>query len=552
VTRTGATILVDQLVVHGVDTAFCVPGESYIAVLDALRDAPIRLVVARHEAGAANMAEAYGKLTGRPGICFVTRAPGATHAATGVYTAFQDSTALILFVGQVPVEHRGREAFQELDYHDSFGAFTKLAIEVESAEQFPEIMARAFQAAVAGRPGPVVVALPEDVLSETADVEDATAFSLPRSAPPSEDLARARQLLAAADRPLVVVGGGGWSAAAAADLQVFAEASALPVAASFRRQDYIDNTSPSYAGVLTIGHDASLARRLRDADLLLVIGSRLGDIATRGYTTLEPPRTPQTLVHVHADPEELGRVFQADLPIVAGSADFLAAARALEPVDGSHRAAWVESAHADFLASLQHKRGPGELDLGDVMEQLRERLPDDAILTNGAGNYTVWCHRFYSFSRYRTQLAPCSGAMGYGIPAAIAAKVVHPERTVVCISGDGDFLMSGHELAAAVQEELPIVVLVVNNGMYGTIRMHQERLFPGRVVGTDLVNPDFAAWAHAFAAYGEVVLRSEDFPDAFERALAEHRPALLELRVDPEAITPRQTLSQIRAEGGSA
>jgi acetolactate synthase-1/2/3 large subunit len=552
VSRSGARILVDQLVVHGVETAFCVPGESYIAVLDALRDAPIRLVVARHEAGAANMAEAYGKLTGRPGICFVTRAPGATHAATGVYTAFQDSTPLILFVGQVPLEHRGREAFQELDYAAAFGALTKLAIEVEAAEQFPEIMARAFRTAVSGRPGPVVVALPEDVLSETADVEDAAQFSAARAAASEEDLARARELLSAAERPFIVVGGGGWSGTAATDLQAFAEASALPVAASFRRQDYIDNTSPSYAGVLTIGHDASLARRLREADLLLVIGSRLGDIATRGYTTLEPPRTPQTFVHVHADPEELGRVFQPDLPIVAGSTEFLAAARALEPVDGSHRADWTESAHADFIASLQHKRGPGDLDLGDVMQHLREHLPDDAILTNGAGNYTVWCHRFYAFRRYRTQLAPCSGAMGYGIPAAIAAKVVHPERTVVCVSGDGDFLMSGHELAAAVQEELPIVVLVVNNGMYGTIRMHQERLFPGRVVGTDLVNPDFAAWAHAFGAYGEVVLRSEDFPDAFERALAQGRPALLELRVDPEAITPRQTLSEIRAEAGSA
>jgi acetolactate synthase I/II/III large subunit len=396
------------------------------------------------------------------------------------------------------------------------------------------------------------VALPEDVLSESADVEDA-APSLPaRAAPSADDLSRVRDLISGAGRPLIVVGGGGWSAAAAADLQAFAEASALPVAASFRRQDYIDNSSPSYAGVLTIGHDAALARRLREADLLLVIGSRLGDIATRGYTTLEPPRTPQTLVHVHADPEELGRVFQADLPIVAGSADFLAAARALEPVEGSHRAAWVVSAHADFLTSLRHQRGPGELDIGDVMEHLRERLPDDAILTNGAGNYTVWCHRFYSFSRYRTQLAPCSGAMGYGIPAAIAAKIVHPKRTVVCVSGDGDFLMSGHELAAAVQEELPVVVLVVNNGMYGTIRMHQERLFPGRVIGTDLVNPDFAAWAEAFGAYGEVVLRSEDFPDAFERALTQSRPALLELRVDREAITPRQTLSQIRSEAGSA
>jgi acetolactate synthase I/II/III large subunit len=551
VTRTGAKILVDQLVVHGVDTAFCVPGESYIAVLDALRDAPIRLVVARHEAGAANMAEAYGKLTGQPGICFVTRAPGATHAATGVFTAYQDSTPLILFVGQVPLEHRGREAFQELDYGEAFGSLTKLAIEVEKPEQFPEVTAHAFQTAASGRPGPVVVSLPEDVLSHAADVEDAVQFARAEAVASREDLARARELLSAAERPLVVVGGGGWSAAAAADLQAFAEASALPVAASFRRQDYIDNTSPSYAGVLTIGHDESLARRLREADLLLVIGSRLGDIATRGYTTLEPPRTPQTLVHVHADPEELGRVFQADLPIVAGSAQFLAAARELEPVDGSHRAAWVESAHADFLASLRHQRGPGELDVGDVMEHLRERLPDDAILTNGAGNYTVWCHRFYSFSRYRTQLAPCSGAMGYGIPAAIAAKVVHPDRTVVCVSGDGDFLMSGHELAAAVQETLPIVVLVVNNGMYGTIRMHQERLFPGRVVGTDLVNPDFAAWAHAFGAYGEVVMRSEDFADAFERALGQDRPALLELRVDPEGITPRQTLSQIRAEAGS-
>ena len=550
-TRTGARILVDQLVVHGVDTAFCVPGESYIAVLDALRDAPIRLVVARHEAGAANMAEAYGKLTGRPGICFVTRAPGATHAATGVYTAFQDSTPLILFVGQVPLEHRGREAFQELDYGNAFAAMTKLAIEVDEADQFPEVVARAFQTAVSGRPGPVVVALPEDVLSEAADVEDAARFSPARAAPAVEELARVRELLSAAERPLIVVGGGGWSAAAAADLQAFAEASALPVAASFRRQDYIDNTSPSYVGVLTIGHDASLARRLSEADLLLVIGSRLGDIATRGYTTLQPPRTPQTLVHVHADPDELGRVFQPDLPIVSGSTEFLAAARALEPVDGSQRADWTESAHADFLMSLHHKRGPGELDVGDVMQHLRERLPDDAILTNGAGNYTVWCHRFYSFSRYRTQLAPCSGAMGYGIPAAIAAKVVHPQRTVVCVSGDGDFLMSGHELAAAVQEELPIVVLVVNNGMYGTIRMHQERLFPGRVVGTDLVNPDFAALALAFGAYGEAVLRSQDFPGAFERALAQPRPSLLELRVDREAITPRQTISEIRTEASS-
>ncbi len=544
-TRTGARILVDQLLAHGVDAAFCVPGESYIAVLDALRDAPIRLVVARHEAGAANMAEAYGKLTGRPGICLVTRAPGATHAATGVYTAFQDSTPLILLVGQVPLEHRGREAFQELDYGDAFGAMTKLAVEAEAPEQFPELAARAFEMAVSGRAGPVVLTMPEDVLAAEAEVEDATPHAVATAAASPDELARVRELLSTAVRPLIVVGGGGWSAQAAEDLRAFAEASAIPVATSFRRQDYIDNTSPSYAGVLTIGHDAALAARLRESDVLLVVGSRLGDIATRGYTTLEPPRIPQTLVHVHADPKELGRVYEPDLAIVAASPEFLAA---LEPVEGAHRADWFASAHADFLASLRHKRGPGELDVGDVMEYLRERLPADAFLTNGAGNYTVWCHRFYAFRRYRTQLAPCSGAMGYGIPAAIAAKVVHPERMVVCVSGDGDFLMSGHELAAAVQESVPIVVLVVNNGMYGTIRMHQERLFPGRVASTDLVNPDFAAWARAFGAHGDVVLRSDDFPEAFERALAQTRPSLLELRVDPEAITPRQTLSEIRAE----
>ena len=546
-TRSGARILVDQLVVHGVDTAFCVPGESYVAVLDALRDAPIRLVVARHEAGAANMAEAYAKLTGRPGICFVTRAPGATHAATGVYTAFQDSTPLILFVGQVPLAHRGREAFQELDYEAFLGSFTKFAAEVEDPAQLPELTARAFHVSASGRHGPVVVALPEDVLSLETEVEDAKPFVPSRATPSAEDMARVREALAAARRPLLVVGGGGWSRDAAADLRAFAESSRLPVAASFRRQDYLDNTSDSYAGVLTIGHDEALARRLLDADLQLVIGARLGDIPTRGYSTLEPPRTPQPLVHVHADVDEIGRVWKPELGIVSGSPEFLAAARALEPVDGEHRAEWTDSAHQEFLASLRHQRGPGDLDLGDVLAHLREHLTGDAILTNGAGNYTVWCHRFYVFRRYRTQLAPCSGAMGYGIPAAVAAKVVHPEREVVCVSGDGDFLMSGHELAAAVQEGLPIVVLVVNNSMYGTIRMHQERLFPGRVVGTDLVNPDFAAWARAFGAHGEVVVRSEDFPPAFERARREKRPALLELRVDPEAITPRQTLSQIRA-----
>jgi acetolactate synthase I/II/III large subunit len=550
VTRTGARILVDQLVQHGVDTAFCIPGESYIAVLDALRDAPIRLVVARHEAGAANMAEAYGKLTCAPGICFVTRAPGATHAATGVFAAYQDSTPLVLFVGQVPRRQRGREAFQELDYGRLFGEMAKWVVELDGVERIPEFIARAFHVASSGRPGPVVVAMPEDVLALEGEVDDAMPSLAARAAPSAAELAQVRHMLASAERPLVIVGGGGWTAPAADDLRVFAESSRLPVATSFRRQDYVDNGSPSYVGVLTIGQDPALARRVEDADVLCVIGSRLGEIATVGYTTVEAPRPRQRLIHVHADADELGRVYAPDLPIVSGSPQFLAAARGLEPLDGARWETWTSVARADYLANLRHEPGAGDVDLGNVMKHLRDRLADDAILTNGAGNYTVWAHRFYEFHRYRTQLAPCSGAMGYGIPAAIAAKIVHPERDVVCLSGDGDFLMSGHELAAARQERTPIVVLVVNNGMYGTIRMHQERQFPARVIGTDLVNPSFVELGRAYGAHAELVEHDEDFPDALDRALDADRPALLELRVDPEAITPRATISAIRAGAG--
>jgi acetolactate synthase I/II/III large subunit len=541
VKRTAAQILVDQLVVHGADTAYCVPGESYLGVLDALHDSPIRLVTARHEAGAANMAEAHGKLTGRPGLCLVTRAPGATHAAVGIHTAYQDSTPLILIVGQVPRDHLGREAFQELDYTRMFDEMAKWVTVAEDAAALPELVSQAFRTASSGRPGPVVIVVPEDFQADEADVSDAERYKPEQASPAAADVERALELLGTAERPLLIVGGGGWSEQAGRDVIAFAEASNVPVAASFRRQDYVDNGSPAYAGVLTIGMDPALAQRVEQADVILALGTRLGEIGTRQYSLLEPPRPRQRLIHVHADPEELGRVYEPELGIVSGSPEFAAA---LPPVDGDGRAAWVEEARAGYLANLRHDPLPGDLQLGDVLAHLRERLPDDAVLTNGAGNYTVWCHRFYEFRRYGTQLAPCAGAMGYGIPAAVAAKLLRPERVVVCVSGDGDFLMSGHELATAVQYGAAILVLVVNNGMLGTIRMHQQRQF-GRGTATDLVNPDFVAYARAFGAHGALVERSEDFPAAFEEALAAGRPALLELRVDPEAITPRATLSQL-------
>ncbi|MBA2475023.1 MAG: thiamine pyrophosphate-binding protein [Actinobacteria bacterium] len=546
--RTGGQLLVDQLELHGVDTAFCVPGESYLAVLDALYDSDIRLVICRHEAGAANMADAYGKLTGRPGVCLVTRGPGATHASVGVHTAFQDSTPLLLLVGHVGRGMLEREAFQEVDFRRMFGPLTKWAGQIDLAERVPELIARAFSTACAGRPGPVVLALPEDVLTESSAAPDAAPYLVVRPHPGADDLSRLRELLAGAERPFVLVGGGGWSVEAAADTIAFCEANELPVGTSFRRQDYVDNRSPVYAGHVGIGPDPRLAERVRDADVLLVVGARLGELTTGGYTLLEVPRPRQTLVHVHADPEELGRVYGPALAINAGSPQFAAAARALEPVDPSPWRERTRAAREDYLANLRHDPLPGELDLGDVLAHLRERLPEDAILTNGAGNFSVWAHRFYEYRRYRTQLAPTSGAMGYGLPAAVAAKLVHPERTVVCFAGDGDFLMTGQELATAVQYELPLVVLLVNNRMYGTIRMHQERAYPGRVIGTELVNPDFAAYAKAFGAHGAVVERTADFADAFERALEAGRPALLELRVDPEAITPRATLTQIREQ----
>ncbi len=543
--RTAAQVLVEALELNGIDAAFCVPGESYLAVLDALHDSPIRLISCRHEAGAANMAEAYGKLTGRPGVCLVTRGPGSTQASVGVHTAFQDSTPMLLLVGQVPRALLGREAFQELDYPSVFGGLAKWAVQVGEARRMPELLACAFSTALSGRPGPVVLALPEDVLDEEIDVADGIPVAVAKSAPGSEALRELARLLGDARRPLLVVGEGGWTARTGELLLRFAEANEIPVAASFRCQDYVDNRSRIYAGPLTIGMDPKLAQRVRAADLIVAIGGRLGEIPTQGYTLLDSPRPHQRLVHVHPDPREIGLVYAPDLGISATlerCAEELGSLTVPQALWGE----WAHAARADYEANLRHEPHAGDaVDLGEVMAHLRRRLSEDAILTCGAGNFTVWAHRFYKFRRYGTQLAPRSGAMGYGLPAALAAKVVHPNRDVVCIAGDGDFTMSAPELATAVQHELAVVVLVVNNGMYGTIRMHQERHYPGRVVGTELVNPDFPALARSFRAYGELVERTEQFPGAFDRALDAGRPALLELRVDPNAITPRARLSDL-------
>jgi acetolactate synthase I/II/III large subunit len=545
--RSGGRLVVDQLVVHGVDIAFGVPGESYVAVLDALVGSPIRYVTCRHEVGAANMAEAYGKLTGRPGVCMVTRGPGATQASCGVHTAFQDSTPLVLLVGQVARGVLEREAFQEIDYRLMFGPLAKWVAQVDDARRIPELVARAFAVATSGRPGPVVLALPEDVLAEQAAVPDASPFVPAQAAPAESDLERARELLQSAERPLVVVGGQPWSAEAHDRLGAWCAGNELPVASAWRCQDYVDNTLPVYAGHLGLGPDPRLAARLGEADVLLVIGARLGDIETAGYAGLSVPTPPGRLVHVYPDADELGRVYQPALAITAAGPRFVEGLDGLGPLDPSSWRGWTTRARADYLDNLAHRPGDGAVDLGAVMAHLRTRLPDDAVLTNGAGNFTVWAHRFYEFRRYGTQLAPRSGAMGYGVPAAVAAKIVDPGRTAVCVAGDGDFLMSAQELATAVQYELPIVVIVADNGMYGTIRMHQELQFPGRVSGTDLRNPDFAALARAYGGFGERVEETSSFLDAFERALAAGVPAVLHLVTDPDAITPRRTLGEITA-----
>jgi acetolactate synthase-1/2/3 large subunit len=543
--RHGGRILADALVGHGARLAFGVPGESFLPVLDGLHDLKdrLRFVICRQEGGAAYMAEASAKLTGAPGLLFVTRGPGATNGSVGVHTAFQDSTPMIVFVGQVGNDFVEREAFQEVDYRRMYGPLTKWVAQIDRVERIPEYVSRAFHVATSGRPGPVLLALPEDMLFSEAAVADAPHFRTPRAAPSPADMRELERLLAGARQPFLLLGGGGWTAQATAMLQTWAEAAGIPVGCGFRCQDYFDNRRPNYAGDVGIGVNPKLAQRVKDADVLLVIGERLGEMTTSAYTLLESPVPRQTLVHVQSGAEELGRVYQAALPINANYEEFVVALKGLKIPSWKDQAA---SAHADYLAWNKPVPMPGALHYGEVIAWLSQNLPEDAVVTNGAGNFASWLHRHFQYKQWRTQLAPTSGSMGYSVPAAVAAKIAEPERTVLALAGDGEFLMNGQEFATAMQYGAAIVVLVVNNGMYGTIRMHQEREYPGRVSGTELANPDFAAYARAFGGHGETVERTADFAPAFRRALASGKPAIVELKIDPEAITPSATLSGMR------
>ncbi|TFW25223.1 thiamine pyrophosphate-binding protein [Duganella callida] len=552
--RSGGQILVDALKIHGVDTAFGVPGESYLDVLDALHDSGIRFIINRQEGGAAFMADAYGKMTGKPGICFVTRGPGATNASIGVHTAFQDSTPMILFIGQVGSDFIDREAFQEIDYRRMYGQMAKWVTQIDRADRIPEYIARAFQVATSGRPGPVVLALPEDMLVTQAAVADTGHYQPVQASPSAAQLDVVRAMLASAKKPLLLLGGGGWTQQACADLQRFAETNHLPVSCAFRFQDLLDNDHPNYIGDVGIGINPRLAARVRDADVILAIGPRLGEMTTSGYALLQSPVPAQRLIHVHADAEELGSVYQAELMINSGMPQMCAMLAAMPALDSSAWQASVAEARAELQAWQRQpaifQDGQAPLDLWQVVQQIDRLAPHDVIITNGAGNYATWAHRFHSYGGMRTQLAPTSGAMGYSVPAGVAAKIIDPARTVITFAGDGEYLMNGQELATAVQYRAGVIIIVFNNAMFGTIRMHQEREYPGRVSGTTLHNPDFAAVARAYGGMGEVVDKTADFAPALERALAytrgENLPAVIELRYDGNLITPGATLETIR------
>ena len=545
--RTGGQLIVEALEANGVERVFCVPGESYLAVLDALYDSPIKTVVCRQEGGAAMMADCEGRLTGKPGICFVTRGPGATNAAHGLHIARQDSNPMILFVGQNARHVREREGFQEMDYRAFFGSVAKWVVEIDDAARIPELVTRAFAVATSGRPGPVVIALPEDMLTDVVDAPQARPFAPVETAPDAAAMARLGDMLRGAKKPFVILGGSRWSEEAVEAFKGAADRWKLPVGVEFRRQMLFDHMHPSYAGDVGIGPSPALAKRIKDADLVLLVGGRFGEVPSSDYTLIESPYPKQTLVHVHPDPEELGRVYRADLAINSSPHAFALAFAALNAPDAP---VWADDTAELRAARLKWatppEKSPGDVAMGPIMRHLAETLPVDAILANGAGNYATWVHRFHPFRRFATQAAPTNGSMGYGTPAAVAAKLTFPEREVVAFAGDGCFMMNGQEFATAMQHGAAIVVIVVDNGMYGTIRMHQEREYPARVSGTALSNPDFAALARAYGGHGERVENTEEFAPAFARARASGKPAIIHILLDPEAITPTRSLTDIR------
>ena len=545
--RHGGKILIDQLEIQGATTAFTVPGESFLAALDGLHNSNrIKTIICRQEGGASMMAEAWGKITGEPGICFVTRGPGAANAMSGLHVARQDSTPMVTFVGMPSSGHEDREAFQEIEIKQVFSSFVKWAAVIRQTERIPEYVSHAIHVARSGRPGPVVLGLPEDMLAADCEAADAKPARIAESRPGAEDLAVLQEKLAKAARPLMIIGGPGWSVAAQKAMEAFADRFDLPVAPAFRYQDYFDNRHRCYVGCAGIGLDPKLAAAIKDADVLIVLGARLGEMTTSGYTLIDIPDPKQFLVHIHPSPDELGSVYRPDLPIAATARTFCETLSRLDPpakIAWSGRRAELRAAYEQSLKPIPL---PGAVKMADVMRTVSELLPENGILTNGAGNFAAFVHRYFQYKSYRTCLAPTSGSMGYGLPAAIAAKLAHPTRAVVSVQGDGDFLMTGQELATAAQYALPIVTIIANNGMYGTIRAHQEREYPRRIVGTTLVNPDFAAYARSFGAEGYTIEATADFAPAFRAALASSKPSVIELKLDPEALSPRKTLTETR------
>ncbi len=545
--RHGGQILIDQLSLNGIKKVFCVPGESYLAALDGLYQSnSIETIICRQEGGAAMMAEAYGKMTGLPGICFCTRGPGATNASAGVHVAMQDSTPMILFVGQVAGSMAEREAFQEIDYRRMYGDLAKWIGQIDRIERIPEYVSHAFHTAMTGRPGPVVLALPEDMLSSYAEVEDAKPAQPAQAKISLEDIAALQDHLQQADKPLMIIGGPGWSAEAQAQLMAFAERVNIPVAAAFRYQDYMDNRHPNYVGDVGIAIDPKLARRVRETDLLIAFGPRLGEMTTSGYSLVDIPNPKQKLIHIHPGAEELGRVYRPDMSINASLGSVAAGLEKITGLEPEKWTDWTQAARSDYEAYCQLLETPGNVKFEQIVNHVSNWAPDDAIITNGAGNYAGFVRRYHQYRNYRSQLAPTSGSMGYALPSAIAGKLARPDVPVICYTGDGDFMMTCQELATAVQYNIPVIIILANNGTYGTIRMHQEREYPNRISGTQLNNPDFAAMATSFGAHGETVRKTADFEAAFSRALDSNRPALINCLIEAEAITPQTALTKIR------